>query len=278
MFRRHGRGFVRASLAIAAIALASEQPRPAIAQAALPSGRDIVTRHLEAMGGEAAFKAVTSIHARGKLVFTAQQISGDIELFSARPNKQLLRGNIAGFGSTETGYDGTIGWSIEPVSGATLLTGRQLLELADDAVFDSPLYPPTLVKSLTVIGREEFDGRQAHRVRVVFVSSSEQFEFFDVETGLQIGSEARRETPMGVLPMTTIAREHKSFGALKLPSVLVQKALGFEQVVTMTSYEFNTVPPEAFAVPPRIKALIKAPSVGLLARRSDAGGFQAELR
>ena len=258
MFRRHSRALVRVA-AIAAVLLVSEQPRPATAQAALPSGREIVARHLTAIGGEAAFKAVQSIHARGTLALTAQQIEGTIEVFSARPNKQLVRGTITGFGASETAYDGSIGWSIEPVSGATLLTGRQLVEMADDAVFDSPLYPPTHVKDLTVVGREEFDGRQAYRVRVTYVSGSEQFDLFDVSTGLLIGSEARRETMMGILPTTTIAREYKAFGALKLATVLVQKALGFEQVVTLTSYEFNTVTPETFAVPPRIKALIKSP-------------------
>jgi hypothetical protein len=263
MFRRHSRGFVQAAV-IGALVLACEHPRPATAQAALPSGREIVARHLAAMGGEAAFKAVASMHARGRLVLTAQQISGDIEVFSARPNKQLVRGNITGFGATETGFDGKVGWSIEPVSGATLLTGRQLLELADDAVFDSPLYPPSLVKSLDVLGREEFDGRQAYRVKVTYVSGSEQFELFDVETGLQIGTEARRETLMGVLPTTMIAREHKSFGALRLPTVLVQKALGFEQVVTLSSYEFNSVKPETFVPPPQIRALIKAPAPALV--------------
>ena len=45
---------------------------------ALPTGREVVARHLEAMGGEAAFRAVTSMRARGTLSLTAQQIGGEV--------------------------------------------------------------------------------------------------------------------------------------------------------------------------------------------------------
>jgi len=42
-----------------------------------------------------------------------------------------------------------------------------------------------------------------------------------------------------------------------MPAQQVESMLGLEQIVTITSYEFNTVPAAAFALPPRIKALIK---------------------
>ena len=260
MFRPFDRALALSAVIGAAVLVCDPSFTVSAQAPALPTGREVVARHLEAMGGEAAFRAVTSMRARGTLSLTAQQIGGEVEIFSARPNRQLLRATIGGIGQIENGYDGTIGWSINPMTGATLMSGRELVELADDAVFDSPRYPASHVKDLAVVGREEFDGRQAWRMKVTFVSGNEQFELFDVETGRQIGSESRRETPLGVVPTTTFAREYKTFGALTLPTVLVQKALGFEQVVTLSSYEFNTVPPETFAVPPRIKALIKSPA------------------
>ncbi len=62
------------------------------------------------------------------------------------------------------------------------------------------------------------------------MSGVEQTEYYDVETGLQIGSESQRETPMGVLPTKVMLREYKKFGALKQPTVLVQSTMGIEQV------------------------------------------------
>ena len=38
---------------------------------------------------------------------------------------------------------------------------------------------------------------------------------------------------------------------------MVQRILGIEQVMQISSYEFDVVPPEVFDLPPAIKALIK---------------------
>lgn len=258
MFRRSNRALVQVAVVATALLVCEHRGPSAAQEAPLPSGREVVARHLKAIGGEAAFKAVQSMHARGALTMTAQQIGGDIDVFSARPNRLLIRVTIAGIGKTETGYDGRVGWSLDPVMGPALMTGRQLSEMGDDAIFDSPLYPAAHVKDLTVVGREAFDSRQAYRVKIAFVSGNEQFEFFDVENGLQLGSESRRETPLGVVPTTSVIRDYRPFGDLRLPTTLVQKALGFEQVVKIVSYDFNSVPSETFALPPQIKALIKA--------------------
>lgn len=227
------------------------------AQAPLPNAQQIVAKSVEAMGGAAAFKAVKSMRARGTFALTAQQITGSLEVVSARPNKIVTKIAIAGLGQVEEGYDGKVAWSIDPMSGPALVTGRQLIERADESWFDAPLHAPDYVKEMTVIGREEFDGRDAYRLKVVTASGGEQFEFFDTATGLLIGFEASRATPMGVVPTTGIFRDFQKFGALTFPATLIQRALGLEQVLTFASYEFDTVPASAFDLPAVIKALIK---------------------
>jgi hypothetical protein len=143
------------------------------------------------------------------------------------------------------------------MAGPALLTGRKLTELADDAWFDGPLYEPDFVKSMSVVERATFDGRPAHKLHVVLVSGSEEFQFFDVETGLRIGTEARRETQLGVVPTTSMWRDYKTFGPLLQPTTIVQRPLGIEQVVRLTSIEYDRVPDGAFDLPAEIKALIK---------------------
>ncbi len=176
---------------------------------------------------------------------------------TARPNKMITRATISGFGQLEEAFDGKIGWSIDPGTGPALVTGRALTERADESWFDAPLHGADYVRKMTVVGREEFDKRPAYRVDVVLVSGTEQVEFYDVETALQIGMEATREGPFGSAPTTAIYRDYQQYGALKLPATQVQRMLGLEQVVTFTSYEFDVVPATAFDLPPVIKALIK---------------------
>jgi hypothetical protein len=249
------RFFVTAAAALAASVVFLGRDLPAAGQGPLPEARDIVARHVTAIGGAPAFAAVSSIRLRGRLEIPAQKIAGDLEVLSARPNRMLYRVTVPGIGRIENGYDGAVGWSISPVAGPELLAGRQLTEAADDAWFDAPLHAPSHVRELTTVARTQFDGREAFKLRVVFASGSEQMEYFDVATGLQIGSEAARATPQGVVQTVNILRDYRKCGALMHAGTFVQRALGFEQVVTLTSCEYNVVPVSAFEPPAEVKAL-----------------------
>jgi hypothetical protein len=150
-----------------------------------------------------------------------------------------------------------VGWSLSLVTGPEVFAGKQLSEAGDDAWFDSTLHESDHVKSMTTIAKMDFDKRPSYQVKVVLQSGNEETEYFDVETGLQIGDEADKATAQGKIPTTNIMREYKKFGAVMLPSVLVQRALGLEQVVTIATCEFNTVPDNAFELPAPVKALVR---------------------
>lgn len=225
-------------------------------QVAVPSGRQVVQRHIDALGGTAAFKAVASVHASGRFEIRDSGLSGTFELFGARPNKMLYRVTMPGIGVIENGFDGKVGWSLSPIAGPELLTGRQLDEAAEDAWFDGTLFEADRVKSLDTVERTTFDGRPAFKVRVFYLTGRDTTEYFDIETGHQIGTEAERATPEGIVPTTNILRDYKKFGAVSHPTVFIQRALGFEQVVTIASVEFNTVAASTFVPPASVTPLI----------------------
>jgi len=224
-------------------------------QESLPPARDIVSRHIKAIGGEAALSAVSSMRIRGRLEIPSQKIVGDLEVLTARPAKQLYRVTVPSIGRIENGYDGAIGWSVSPAAGPELFSGRQLAEAADDAWFDGPLHAPGHVRELTTLARADFDGKPAYKVRVVFMSGSEQIEYFDTKTGLQIGVESSRAMPQGVVQSVSILRDYRKFGQLLHASTQLQRALGFEQVLTIVSCEYNVVPSSAFEPPAEVRAL-----------------------
>ncbi len=197
------------------------------------------------------------MRARGTFSIAGSPMSGALEMMAARPNRLLTRITVTGIGPLEEGFDGKIGWSIDPFNGPALTIGKALTERADEAWFDGPLHGPEHVKEMSVIGREDFDGRPVYRVKVITVRGTEQIEFFEVESGLQAGIEATRETPMGNMPTTTVFRDFQRFGQLTFPSKVVQRLLGQEQTVTFSAYEFDNVPASTFDLPAVIKALIK---------------------
>ena len=249
--RRHA---VRLALCLA-IAPAAVLAR----QEGLPSGREIVQRHVAAIGGEAAYRAVTSMRVRGRFEISGQNISAEFQQLAARPDKLLMSADIPGIGHTEQGYDGKVAWTIDPQTGPRVLKDRERDEAIADADFDGPLHRADHVRSLTTLGRGTFDEHPAFKVKVVLASGVEQDEYFDTDSGLEIGWEAPRATPLGVIPTTAILRDYKPFGGIVQPTTLVQKALFIEQVLHVTSVEYDVVPKTAFDPPAAIQALLRAP-------------------
>jgi hypothetical protein len=223
----------------------------------LPNARTIVDRYVKAMGGDQAFAHVTSVHATGRIAVPQQGISGTADLITARPNKSLLVVEIAGIGRVETGFDGKVGWNIDPQAGPTLAVGDELTEMAETDWFDAPLRRADHIKEMSTVEKTDFDDHKAYKVKIVFPSGREEFSYFDVDTGLDLGHEGKRATRMGTLPSTEIFRDYKLFGEVKQATTVVVKVLGIEQVVSIDTCVYNTVPANAFDLPPAIKALVK---------------------
>lgn len=223
----------------------------------LPTGASLVARHVAAIGGADAIRGMSSMRATGVTELPAQSMRGTFEMLVARPAKSILRMELAGIGKAETGYNGTVGWMLDPMTGPSLVTGRQLDEMRNESHFDAAMHPPELVKSVTTTARVEFDGRPAFKVHVVFMSGQQRDEFFDVEKGLLLGIEGESQTPMGVLPVKVMLRDYRQFGALTHPGRLVQSAMGIEQHFVFEHYEYNTLKPDAFEPPAIIRAIIK---------------------
>lgn len=258
MFRRSDLGLVRiVPAAVALLVFAHTATLPATQDPPLPSGREILAKHVKAIGGEGPYKAVKSIRASGRFEMPAQQISGDFVMMAARPNKQRTKVSVGAIGEIESGYDGKVGWRTDPMQGPALLTDKELSETADDAWFDGALYGSDFVTEATTVGRVTFEGQQAYKVKLVLKSKNERIEYFDVNTGFQIGSESTRATPQGPVPVISVLRDYRKYGALMLPASLTQKLMGIEQIVNINTYEFDNVPADAFDLPPAIKALIK---------------------
>lgn len=265
----------RRTLTIALLAVLTVPALTAHWQAPLPSGADLVARHVAAIGGEAAWRAVTSSRATGTIELPTQNIRGTLEMLSARPARSVLRIDIAGLGRTEVGFSDGIGWMLDPMVGPSLVTGAALVQMKNDTHFDAALHPPDLIASVATIARVEFDGRQAFKATVTYVTGQTQDEFFDADTGLMIGTEGTSDTPMGKVPMKVTLRDYKTFGAIKLPTRVIQSALAAEQHFVIEAVELNTVKPETLDPPPMIRAMIKknTPTVAATARAQDVAAF-----
>jgi hypothetical protein len=245
------------SVPLSAQAPAAKAPaEKAPATAVLPDARTIVDRHIAAIGGRAAVLAHKSMHASGTLSIPASGISGPVDIYGAVPDKVLVRTSVQGIGEIVDGYDGKHGWSVSPMTGPTLKTGKELEQTKLDADFYSELRDPKTY-TLKTIEKTTFDGRECYKISVKRIDGSEDFDFYDVATGLRAGSINTRETQMGTMTVSNVESGYKKFGPLRQATMLTQTIMGVEQKITIDTVEYDKVDGAVFDPPTSIKALIK---------------------
>lgn len=223
----------------------------------LPPAQSILDRHLEATGGRKALAARRSVHAVGTVSIPANGMTGTIEVFAARPNKQLVKTSLAGIGEVMEGFDGTHAWSINPMTGPMVLKGEELAQRAFDAEFDSQLNAATRYASMKTLEKTTFDDRECYKVALTRKDGGEDIHFYDAATGLLAGTVTTRKTSMGEMTATATLKDYRKTGDLLQPYVTRQSVQGMEIVTTFTSYEYDKVDPAVFELPAQIKAMIK---------------------
>jgi hypothetical protein len=243
----------------AVLLLVAQQPvAPAKPAEPLPNGRDVIDRYIKAIGGRDAVLSHTSLHTTGTYAVPASGMIGTLETFSAaKPDRVLQKVIVPGVGEILTGYDGEHGWSVNPMMGPMLQQGKELEQTRLDADFYSELRDPAKYKSITTVEKTTFENRPCYKVSLVHLDGSEDFDFYDSETGLRAGGIQTRESPMGRVTTTSVEGDYKKFGNLMQATTLSVKAMGIEQKITLSSIEYDKVQASAFEPPDAVKALIK---------------------
>jgi len=245
------------ALSAPAIQPESNASQPA---ADLPSGKEVIDHFIEAIGGAKAIKKHKSMQIKGSFAMPSQGMEASLLIRSAAPNLFLLTIDMADIGQVRQGYNGTVGWSIDFMAGPRLVSKAEMPELIRQADFYAELNYDKHFKTIETVGKEQFNERPCYKVRLVDAADKETFQYFDSETGLLAGSEGVQETQMGPIKVKTLIDEYKDFDGRKVAVKTTQKVMGAEQVFTIESIEFDTVPKETFELPVEIKTLVKAES------------------
>ena len=234
---------------------------PAVAPPAaqtLPDARAIIDRHVKEIGGRQALLGYKSMHSVATVSMPAAGISGPMETWAtAEPQRLVVKMTIDGVGEIMEGFDGTNAWSVNPMTGPMLKTGAELEEAKVDGDFRNDLRDPKKYPTVKTLEKTTFDGRPCYKVLLTRSDGGQDTDFYDVATGLRAGTQKLRTTPMG--PMTTVSVEsdYKKFGKVMVATKVSQKVMGIEQVITLTSIDYEKVDPAVFELPAAIKALIK---------------------
>lgn len=188
---------------LAAVLAAAVTSAPASALAAAPAQEavtadSIVARNLAARGGAEKLAALKSVEFKGQLVFPGDFKLDYDETRAAGPGGARNRVDATLQGLTVvSAYDGAIGWRINPFQGrrdAERMSDDEARSLADSASIAGPLLDARRDgATVTYLGREDFDGTDAYKVRVAQKDGDEFVYLIDPDSWLEIKvTETRR--------------------------------------------------------------------------------------
>jgi hypothetical protein len=221
-----------------------------------PTPAALFARHIEAIGGEEAIRAHSSRTIKGNFSMPALGVEGALLVVAAAPNKVATSIDLGAFGSSAEGFDGTVGWSINPMTGIAVLNGEMLEAAATRADFYADLHLGSRATTQQTLDIAMIDGNEAFRVRLEN-GGRESFLYFSTDTGLLVGRDSIESTAQGKLPTTTRLREYVEFGGQKVASHSSTLQGGIEAVIEIDSVVFDNVDDKDFELPSEIKALVQ---------------------
>jgi hypothetical protein len=257
--------FAFSGVASAATTLA--EPATQTAAEAAPVAHDakaleIIDTYIEKIGGEEMIKSIVSTKMTGTLEVPMAGLSGSMTMMSKVPGMVSMVMDIPGFGKSESGFDGTVGWSSDPMGGPRLMTDEETKALKEQADPTIAMKYRERYPTIEYAGESNFEGKKAHKIRLVDADGEEQYEFFDIASSFMVGQEGVQSTPMGDINMITVMSDYKEFGGMQMPTKITQKIGPQEVIITIKTAEMNTVEDGAFELPAAIQALVKAQDDG----------------
>lgn len=242
----------------AALCLALALPLTAAAQQQLPPARQVIDRYVEAVGGREAIARPKFRSIETEMSMPAMGMTIPVKTVMAAPNRMVTTAEMPGAGTLRSGYDGSVGWQVNPMTGPALMSGAELEQTAQMADFYSPLSYDRLYRSMETTERTELNGRPCYKVKLTTASGRESWQCFDTETGLMVATGGKQESQMGSMDVTSLLSDYRDFDGIRMATRSTSRMMGQDMVVTVKSVSHAPVDAAAFALPAEIQALAQA--------------------
>jgi hypothetical protein len=152
---------------------------------------ELVARNIEARGGIEAIRAIQSLKSTGRMNFSGGDFSVDLgmTLYNERGNKMRAEASIQGLTQVQA-FDGKEGWMINPFQGRRdpeRMSAEDVKGLENQADIDGPLVDwREKGHQVEYLGTEDFDGTQAHKLKVTLKNGDIQYRYLDPDHFLEI--------------------------------------------------------------------------------------------
>lgn len=171
---------------IGAVALSAASAR---AQPAKFTTDQLIARHAQARGGEAALRAISSLEMTGTMRppgFSADLVYREL---IARPGSVRIETTLQGLTPIQA-YDGRSGWQVQPFQGrkdAETLSSDDVKGLQEEADFEDGLIGyKAKGSSVDNLGEVEVDGGPTYALRVTLKNGDQETYYLDPDSFLTV--------------------------------------------------------------------------------------------
>jgi hypothetical protein len=232
-------------------------PSAPTAASAAPAAAEIFAKAAAAAGGADLIRSQKSQTLKGTLEMPGQGLKGSIVTRSNDPDQLLIETEIPGFGKILQGVQGTVGWSIDPLRGPSLMDKDELARTIRDLSIDKTLDPSKDCTSVIVDGESTFANTRCWKVTLE-CDGTRSTRFYAQDKGHMVGQTTTVKSALGEFEVTTTFSDFAAFDGRTIPKVTKNSMMGQEQVMTITEASFAPIDATTFSLPPEIKALTQA--------------------
>jgi tetratricopeptide (TPR) repeat protein len=217
----------------------------------LPSVDEVLKRHVEAMGGEAAINRVTSRVITGTVDVAGISRGGSFETHALAPNKMLTVIQAHPMGTIKMGFNGKSGWYLAngPVRA---LKGVELATLQREADFYSPLRIKNNFARVTLPGMSKIGYRDVYVLDLQPLSGATERLYLDAQTYLPVRINTVRTVGRVSEPVEIYLDDWRDFDGVKYPFSTSQNSPSVKLGFTVKEIRHNmTVDPRLFEPAPK---------------------------
>jgi outer membrane lipoprotein-sorting protein len=226
-------------------------------QASAQTVDELIAKNVEARGGLAKMKSVTTLLMTGKMTM-GPGMEAPIRLELKRPASIRMEFTIQGNTGVQA-YDGKSGWSIDPFGGkqeAEPLSADDLKDVEEQSDMDGPLVDyKAKGNTVELLGKEKVEGSDTYKLKITLKNGDVRYQYLDADSYLTIREESKRTIRGTEQELESTVGDYKDVGGLLMPHSIQNGAKGRpeKQNIIVDKIELN---------PPIEDARFKMPEAG----------------
>jgi CubicO group peptidase (beta-lactamase class C family) len=223
----------------------------------LPTGRKIMQRYIECIGGHDALAKIHNRVLRLRSEIKSLGMKSTIVIRQARPNKYYAKMDISALMTIEKGTNGQFVWELSSMSGGRIIKEEERAAMLLHYRFDDMNYEQ-LYKKIECVGMEEIEHEACYKLVFTPKEAAAFVAYFSKVSGLMVKTVISIPGQSGQIKVQRFMSDYSKVDGILYPHQFVETAMNMVSYDTVESLKHNVeMLKNQFELPVKIKNLIE---------------------